>query len=87
LLANFGKKAEKMANEEKEMKKSVSIKKDLHVMTPSVLGGCALGNAQRPHRRAPGSAFDVVPSVALLPLAIVLPRRRAARRRCCVVLS
>ncbi len=30
---NFGKKAKKMAKEEKETKKTVSIKKDLHVMT------------------------------------------------------
>jgi len=29
----FGKKAKKMAKEEKETKKTVSIKKDLHVMT------------------------------------------------------
>ena len=30
---DFGKKAEKMAKEEKETKKTISIKKDLHAMT------------------------------------------------------
>jgi hypothetical protein len=40
-----------------------------------------LSRRRSPHRRTPGSAFVVVPSVALLPLAVVVPRHRAARRR------
>ena len=42
----------------------------------------SLSRRRSPHRRAPGSAFVVVPSVALLPLAVVVPRRRAAHHRC-----
>jgi len=41
----------------------------------------SLSRRRSPHRRAPGSAFVVVPSVALLPLAVVVPCRRVARRR------